>query len=109
MVRAVWHLAMTTISGFFIGLGLLIGYLIGGSLVLVAAMKPIFPGNTGIWVGPDTFSIGTQFPPPSDLTLYGGYWFIPLALAAGLAILVATYRLTRRLLTRWQGRRALAG
>ncbi|MGE5243629.1 MAG: HAAS signaling domain-containing protein [Betaproteobacteria bacterium] len=106
ILRAIWHMAMTTISGFFVGLGLLIGYAVAGALVLVAIMKPVFPDNTGIWVGPDTFAIGAHFPPPPGLTLYGGYWFIPFALAGGLAILVLTHRLARRLLARWQARRS---
>jgi hypothetical protein len=105
MLRALWHVAMTTVSGFFIGLALLVGYSVGASLVLVALAKPLFPDNAGIWVGPDSFSLGLRFPPPTDLTLYGGYWFIPLALAAGLAVLVLTHRLARRLLARWQARR----
>jgi uncharacterized membrane protein len=104
-LRAVWHVAMSTVSGFFIGLALLLGYALGGSLVVVALMKPVFPANTGIWIGRGTFSIGARFPPPPDLTLYGGYWFIPFAIAGGLGILAATHRAARRLLARWQARR----
>ena len=41
-----------------------IGYATGVSFLLLALMKPFFPANTGLWVGPDQF--GFQFPHGSD-------------------------------------------
>ena len=50
IARAIWHVAMSTVTGFFAGLGLFSGYMVGGALVIVAALKPIFPDNVGFWV-----------------------------------------------------------
>jgi hypothetical protein len=36
----------------------------------------------------------------------GGYWVIPISLAIGLVILVATHRVARALVRRWRERRA---
>src|SRR5450830_358631 len=50
MMRAIWHLAISTVIGFFTALGLLIGYIIGVALLFIAILKPIFPNNVGFWV-----------------------------------------------------------
>jgi uncharacterized membrane protein len=106
MMRAVWHLAVTTVTGFFAALALLVGYLTGMAFLIVAALKPIFPNNVGIWfVGGTPTSIGARYPVPPGAELRGGYWVIPIALFCGLGILVGTHRGARRLLARWRVRR----
>src|SRR5438067_12970659 len=62
MLRAVWHLTVTTIAGFSAALGILIGYLFGFSLLALAMLKPIFPENVGIWVREGHESLPTKFP-----------------------------------------------
>jgi hypothetical protein len=92
IARAVWHLAMTTVRGFFAGLGLLIGYLTGAGFLIVAALKPFFPHNVGVWTrGGFPIGIGAQFPAPAE-PVRGGYWIIPVALVLGLGILRLTHR-----------------
>ena len=69
-------------------------------------MKPIFPNNTGLWVRDGIpRSFGTMFPAPADAVPVGGYWIIPISLAIGLVILVATHRGARALVRRWRERR----
>jgi len=107
MARALWHLATTTVLGFLLALGLLSGYSIGFSLFAVAALKPIFPGNVGLLVAdglPRAFGVFGSIPPGSEVR--GGYWIVPIALALGLALLVATHRGSRRALLWWRGRRS---
>src|SRR5471032_1946427 len=48
IVRAVGHLALTTVTGFFTAFGLLVGYLTSFAFVALAVLKPIFPDNVGI-------------------------------------------------------------
>ena len=106
MVRAIWHLAATTVVGFFAALALLVGYFIGAGSILVAALKPIFPGNVGVqFVGGIPVGFGAEFPLEPGTDLRGGYWVIPVALAFGLAILVITHRLARQYLAWWRERR----
>jgi len=106
MMRATWHLAATTVSGFFAALGLLFAYLAGMGFLIIAAMKPIFPNNVGFFfVEGIPTGFGAQFPVAPDTEMRGGYWVIPIALVCGLGILVGTHRVARRLLARWRVRR----
>src|SRR3954464_2648276 len=106
VARAVWHLAVTTVRGFFVGFALLLGYNVGLGFLIMAATKPFFPQNTGIlmWKGWPV-GIGAQFPAPAE-PVRGGYWIIPICLILGFAILVATHRAARAFLARWRIKRA---
>ncbi len=106
IIRAVSHLAVSTIGGFFAALGLLVGYLTAFGFVALAVLKPIFPNNVGIQFV-HGFPVASQrpFSGAPDTDLRGGYWVIPFALFLGLAIFVATQRGARRYLTWWRGRR----
>jgi uncharacterized membrane protein len=105
LLRAVGHLATTTVVGFVAGLGVFIGYAVGLAFLLVAAMKPVFPNNVGLFVKDGVVrSFGGLFPVPPGTELRGGYWIVPCSVAAGLLIIVATHRGAKRFLTWWRGR-----
>ncbi|HEY1911161.1 MAG TPA: hypothetical protein VGG73_09580 [Vicinamibacterales bacterium] len=105
IVRAVGHLAVSTVSGFFMALWLLIGYLSAFCFTALAVLKPIFPANVGVqFVGGYPVALGAHFP-LGDADLRGGYWVIPIALFSGLAIFVGTQRGARRFLSWWRERR----
>jgi uncharacterized membrane protein len=105
IIRAIWHVASTTIVGFFVALGLLAGYSVGVGSIAVAAIKPFFPQNAGIqFVHGVPVGFAAQFPVQPGADLRGGLWVIPLALTFGLAVLVITHRCARRFLTRWRHR-----
>lgn len=109
MLRAVWHLAVSTVAGFFAALGLFVGYLTGAAFLILAVMKPIFPDNVGFWVRTDEsgaipLKLGANFTPPANETVVGGYWVILLCLVLGLAILVGTHRGARGFLRWWRER-----
>lgn len=105
VLRALWHLAATTVVGFVAAFGLMVGYLIGLGSILVAAIKPFFPANAGIqFVHGIPVGFAAQFPVSPSTDLRGGYWVIPLALGFGLLVLVATQRLARRYLAWWRRR-----
>jgi uncharacterized membrane protein len=107
VLRAMWHLAVTSIGGFFAALGLLVGYAFGLALLAIGILKPIFPNNVGFWVvnGPGSMptSLGIQF--DSDVPPAGGNWVILIGLVFGLAFLVLTHRAARRFLGWWRARR----
>ena len=110
MVRALWHLAVSTAVGFGAALCVIVGTLFGIASIAVALAKPIFPANAGFFlrdgdVVPHTF--GAQFPVPPGEHVVGGYWVIPFGLATGMVVLVLTYRGAGRFLTWWRERRAL--
>jgi uncharacterized membrane protein len=108
IVRAVGHLAATTVMGFFAALGLFIGYVMSFCFVAIAVLKPIFPNNVGVqYVHGFPIGVGAQFPLEPGTVLGGGYWMIPFALFFGLAIFVGTHRGARRYLSWWRERRLL--
>jgi uncharacterized membrane protein len=108
IVRAIWHLASSTVVGFVAAFGLLLGYLIGLGSLMVAVLKPIFPDNAGIqFVHGIPIGFVAQFPVSPNMDLRGGYWVIPLALAFGLGALVITHRCARKYLAWWRDRRVL--
>jgi uncharacterized membrane protein len=98
-LRAIWQMAAMTVRGFFVGLGLLIVYLVSFGFFAIAALKPIFPNNVGIqFIHGIPVGLGAHFPVTPDLDLRGGYWIIPLAVVFGLGLFVATHRAARRFL-----------
>ena len=104
--RAIWQVALTTVSGFFAAIALFFGYASGVALLVVAALKPIFPDNVGIWtVLGIPIGVGARFPTPPAGTFHGGYWVMPMAAVAGLAALVTTHRVARKFLSSWRTRR----
>jgi uncharacterized membrane protein len=105
ILRAVGHLAATTLTGFFTALGLFIGYTTSFAFFALAVLKPIFPSNVGIqFVRGFPVSIGAHFPLEPGVDLRGGYWVIPMALCCGLGIFVGTHRVARKFLAWWRGR-----
>lgn len=109
MARAIWHLAVTTILGFFAALGLVVGYLAGATFLVIGALKPIFPNNVGFWVvngeGSMPTSLGIKLSPNAPPA--GGNWVILIGLLFGLGFLVLTHRGARRFLAWWRERRSI--
>jgi uncharacterized membrane protein len=103
--RAIWHLAATTVTGFFIAIALFIGYTTSFAFFAIALLKPIFPANVGVqYVHGIPIGLGAHFPLASGTELHGGYWVIPVALFFGTGIFVGTHRGARQFLARWRGR-----
>ena len=104
--RAVYSLAVNTVQGFFVGLGVLIGYMVGVAALLVALLKPIFPNNVGVLFTDGEFrGIGAQFwLPPNSEARFG--WIVALVCAVGGSVLlVLTRGLARAYLERVRERR----
>jgi uncharacterized membrane protein len=106
ILRATWHLAATTVLGFFFGLLVLFGYFLSLTSFLVAILKPIFPQNVGVqFVHGIPIGFAAQFPVAPGIDIRGGYWVTPAAAFVGLAFFVLTQRGARRYLAWWRGRR----
>ena len=97
VLRSLLHAAASGVLGFLVAIALFCGYLIGAAFVAVAALKPIFPRNVGLWFKDGVpRSFGAEFPVPSGMELVGGYWVVPVALITGLAILLVVHRAARK-------------
>ena len=84
ILRVTLALARRGAEGFALFLGALVGYGMGGGLVLTAILKPIFPRNVGLWIGPGVFDFGFHVPRYSDpVHEVLGHWYIPIALGVG--------------------------
>ena len=113
VARAVWHVAMSTVGGFFAGFALFVGYFLGASFIVLSALKPIFPDHIGVWVNNESVANGLDIGwrmggGPSALRhehMVGGYWVIPMWLIAGSVLLFVTHRGARTFLAWWRRRR----
>ena len=84
ILRATLELAKRGMEGFAVFLGVISGYALGGGLVLTAILKPIFPRNTGLWIGPGVFNFGFHVPSFADpVHEVLGWWYIPAAFWLG--------------------------
>lgn len=113
IVRAVSHVAMSGISGFFAALGVFIGYAIGAAFSILGIMKPIFPDNIGFWVNDNGPLYGFDLswrmgvgPGVRHEHLAGGYWVVPICLVTGFGLIFFTHRGARKFLAWWRKRRA---
>jgi uncharacterized membrane protein len=107
IARGLWHLAASTVVGFFASIGLFCGYAIGASFLVIAILKPIFPQNVGFAFRNGALrGFGAEFGLDPAREIRGGYWIIPLSLIIGGIILIVTHTLARRLLGWWQRRLA---
>ena len=111
ILRAVGHVAMSGVSGFFAGLFLFIGYVVGAAFVILAMAKPIFPDNVGFLVPDDPagFAFDLSFrggvgPGVRHEHLVGGYWVIPICLVVGFGLLFLSHRGARKFLGWWRRR-----
>ena len=112
VLSALWRVSARTMIGFWVALGISVGYTLGASFLFLAIMKPIVPENVGFWVPNDGRFMGDlamKFPTPTGEHDVAGYWIIPVCVILGILSLRATHSLARRFLTRWRERRALAG
>ena len=80
---------------------------------MLAAIKPIFPDNVGIWISDRSISDGVDVGWRAGLNIagsgsehnVGGYWVIPIFLVAGPGLLFLTHRGARKFLGWWRRRR----
>jgi len=100
MVRALWHLATTSVFGFAWVLLVFVGWTMGISFLAVAVVKVIFPNNVGIFtLNGQFYGAGAELGLPPGIESHPfGYWVVPVSLAIGLAIVVLTQRASRRIL-----------
>jgi len=112
VLSALWRVSARTMIGFWVALGISVGYTLGASFLFLAIMKPIFPANVGFWAdNADGLprDLAMKVPAPATQHDVAGYWLIPVCVILGILALRATHGLARRFLTKWRDRRALAG
>ena len=107
--RAVFALALNTTEGFAVGVALLCGYLLSASCLIVALMKPVFPGHVGLrWVNGEFRGAGAEFFLEPGTVMTHGSWVMGICAVVGALLLWLTHRGTRRYLRRVSERRRRA-
>jgi len=106
ILRAALRWATTGVEGFVVFVIALIGYMTGFSFLLLALIKPFFPANTGLWVGPDQFNFSfrlgaTMTNPASPVHEVLGWWLIPVCLVVGSLSLAITTKFLQFLMGRF--------
>jgi uncharacterized membrane protein len=71
----------------------IVGYVAGAELIFMVVSKIFAPSQVGAWVGPHAFNIGVTHDPTARDVL--GWWLVPVGLAGGAALVVATTRVLR--------------
>jgi hypothetical protein len=102
-------MATTSVVGFAWALALFTGVAVGWAFIILAVLKPFFPNNVGfVYVNGRLTGFGSHgfgaLPP--GVETHGGYWLIPACLLVGLAVLVGTQRLSRRMLAWMRARKS---
>ncbi len=107
MLRSIGAAALTGVFGFFVALGLFVGYVTSAAFFVIAAAKPIFPDNVGIWRvnGPISMPSSLGFRWGTTETPAGGNWVILIGVVAGVMILVLTHAGARAFLAWYRQRR----
>ncbi len=110
MLRALWHLATTSVVGFAWAMVVFVGWTVGVAFLLLALTKIVLPNNVGIFYLNGQFhSAGANLMLPPGIESHPfGYWIVPVAVAIGLLVLIATQRGSRRILAWMRSRRPSA-
>lgn len=110
LLRAAGRLATKTAAGFAVFLCAVVGYSLSCGMILTALLKPFFPRQIGLWVGPHHFTFGFWGQPIGGFG-FGlftsdhvgvrellGIWYIPVALVIGGLVMLCTSLILRKLL-----------
>jgi hypothetical protein len=100
-MHSLFRWATLSFAGLVVFLVSVVGYSVGGGLVIVAALKMIWPRATGLWMEfyPDGspksasggFGSGYISQPPPGREIFG-WWLVPIGLVLGGALLFLTFR-----------------
>ena len=96
LVQAMLLLVIKGALGFVVFCCGLSGYVTGAAMILSAFAKPFFPAAIGLWRQAShgiTAGIVAEHAQPSHEVL--GWWYIPIALAVGSVLLIATTAIVR--------------
>ena len=112
MLGTTMHLAKISAVGFLCFVLAVLGYGSGAAMMLSALIKPIFPAQTGLWVGPGVFNFGyhplnASGDPAGGIGLFMltrggasvhellGWWYIPVALLLGAFLIWSTTKILK--------------
>jgi len=99
LLRSTLRWAVTGVQGFAVFLVACVGYMLALGLYVLAVLKPIFPHNVGMFVGPRGMDIAYMSHPRGQEVL--GPYFTLVMMFAGLFLMQGTTLLLRFLINRF--------
>ena len=115
LLRSLLRWASLSLAGFFVLLGSMLGYFLGGVFILVALCKPFHPQNAGIWTYRDaagdlgiSVRLGYGNVPGVGAELLG-WWIVPLGLLVGCGLVMLTTHSALWCISTYRKSRALPG
>jgi hypothetical protein len=107
-LKGLFRWASLSIAGFFVLVGSIVGYFLGGAFLLCAILKPLHPRSAGLWAFRDladdlTISLNLGFgnPPAGGRELLG-MWMIPLGIIVGCGLIAITTQIALWCVTRFR-------
>ncbi|MGC9972408.1 MAG: hypothetical protein ABSE56_17640 [Bryobacteraceae bacterium] len=101
LLRATLRWAMLGAKGFGIFMIAVTGYTMAAAFFVCAILKPFFPDNIGLWVGPSTgFSMGFRTAHDGPASELLGHWLPLVAMVLGLLAIMGTTHALRALIRR---------
>ncbi|MGJ5818609.1 DUF1700 domain-containing protein [Paludibaculum fermentans] len=100
LLGVTYRWAKTGIQGFGLFLLAFSGYGMAAAFFLCALLKPLFPEQTGLWIGPRGVNAGFRVGGVEGATEVLGPWFIQVALLIGIGLMIGTTASVRALLPR---------
>jgi hypothetical protein len=90
--------ASLSVAGFLVLISSLVGYFLGGALILSGLLKPIHPQSAGLWSLRDSsgdlqlsLRLGFDSAPAGGHDVLG-WWIVPAGLVAGFGVVMLTTR-----------------
>ncbi len=98
ILESLFRWASLSVAGFFVLLGSIVGYFLGGALMWCAVLKLIHPQTAGLWAYRDSsgdlqlsLRMGFGSPPAGGGDVLG-WWVVPIGLLAGCGLVIGTAR-----------------
>ncbi|HXA15633.1 MAG TPA: hypothetical protein VN380_01480 [Thermoanaerobaculia bacterium] len=98
ILESLFRWASLSIAGFFVLMGTIAGYGVGGAFLLSAALKPFHPRTAGLWSLPSSndcmdisLRLGFGSAPAGSHDLLG-LWIVPVGIVVGCGLVTLTTR-----------------
>lgn len=98
ILESLFRWASLSVAGFFVLLGSVVGYFLGGAFMWCAVLKIVHPQTAGLWTYRDntgdlaiSLRMGFEGAPAGAREVLG-WWVVPIGLLAGCGLVIGTTR-----------------
>jgi len=98
ILESLFRWASLSVAGFFVLMGSVVGYFLGGAFMWCAVLKVVHPQSAGLWAYRDStgdlaisLRMGFEGAPAGARDVLG-WWVVPIGLLAGCGLVILTTR-----------------